>query len=83
MYRAVHHVKSEQCLWTIVSYINYDFWGTGLHGGMILEVVSYERPVHAPSRLHEFRKVCRLVNVWASYSQLELSSNAKNGPVFA
>ena len=32
-------------------------------GGMILEVVSYERPVHALSRLHEFRKVGRLVNV--------------------
>ena len=49
-------------------------------GGMILEVVSYERPVHALSRLHEFRKVGRLVNVWASYSQLESSSN---GQVFA
>ena len=42
-------------------------------GGMILEVVRYERPVHALSRLHEFRKVGRFVNVWASYSQLELS----------
>ena len=44
---------------------------------MILEVVRYERPVHALSRPHEFRKVGRLVNVWASYSQLESSSNAK------
>ena len=44
---------------------------------MILEVVRYECPVHALSRLHEIREVGRLVNVWASYSQLELSSNAK------
>ena len=70
VYRAVYLLLAceqqlEQCLWSIVSYIERLSTMILGHipGGMILEVVSYERPVHALSRLHEFRKVGRLVNV--------------------